>query len=472
LGFIVFWAILRTHALGEMSGGGNFPWPTLFQLFLEGWYALGYYTQLLFWPTRLSAFPELPHSLVLGIFALCLFGISLGLAFLAWIRGYWVPLLLIGWWWLSLAPALLISASWPDAPLAERYFYLPSVGGLLLVGYGLGLLWRLWGRPQWITWIVLIPLVPWAYGTMARNQVWQDDLRFWQVTVGQVPDRWFSHQNLALAYSGKGNFQEAEKEFLKALERTERGEEKQKSLTSLGIDALKQKEYEKAERYFIEAQGYNERSPYLQYNLGILYLSDPVTHERSSDPTRLRKALAYFKKAAEYNPYYIKALLSSGSIHRILGDEREARERLQRVLALSRRDGEYVRAARHELALVAFSEANRLTSAGEVEQAIPLYNEALMHDPTFAEGHNMLADRLLGKGRLDEAIMHLQEAIRMRPDFADAHYSRGRALTMRGDIPGAIEAYQAFQKYWKGDPRFLDIARGEVQTLEGRLKGR
>jgi len=461
------WAIMRSVALGEVTPSVDFQWPTLSALWMEGWFASGFYLKLLLWPFHLSAFPNLPHTLFLGMFAFISVAISIGLLVLAIQKRRVDPsLLLMGWWWMGLAPALLISASFPATPVAERYIYIPSAGGILLLAYWIGVGAGKMSFSWKILPILLIPVAWMGFQSLARTPVWESDLRFWEATVREIPERWGSHQNLALAYSEEGRFQEAENEFLKALGLTNDNHERQQTLTSLGIDALKQKAYEKAKIHLKGALTYDEASAYLQYNLGFLYQVDPGTHSMTADTNQLKKAVYHFEKALEYNPFYIDAFLAAGSLRRVLGDEVLAREHLNKVVELGPPGAEKVQTAKRQMALMDVLKANGFVQKGETDRAMVLYRVAIEKDPGFAEAHYQLANLLLSKGSVEEALGHLRAAVQRKGTFAEAYYQLGQIYTQKKQYQLAIESYQFFLQHWKGDSLLLDRVKTEVSRLE------
>jgi tetratricopeptide (TPR) repeat protein len=83
-----------------------------------------------------------------------------------------------------------------------------------------------------------------------------------------------------------------------------------------------------------------------------------------------------------------------------------------------------------------------LERAGHVEEAMQQWVEALRLKPDYAEAHNNLGGCLMGQGKLQEAIGHAEQAVRLKPDFAGAHFNLGIALDQAGRLPEAIEQYE------------------------------
>lgn len=93
---------------------------------------------------------------------------------------------------------------------AERLLYLPSFGWCLLCG------WFITQRPPpRRRWLMAVTLVTAAYGsrTWARNWDWQDNFTLFAATVQSSPGSAKAHQNLAIAYSLRGETEMALRHF-------------------------------------------------------------------------------------------------------------------------------------------------------------------------------------------------------------------------------------------------------------------
>src|SRR6185503_5176305 len=98
-------------------------------------------------------------------------------------RGDGLPLFAVAWIALTLVPSLAILWKIPDAPLAERYLYLPSAGFCLLIG---DLAARGWSRLATPTArraaaaLGAVILLVAAVAAAARSRVWHDDIALWE----------------------------------------------------------------------------------------------------------------------------------------------------------------------------------------------------------------------------------------------------------------------------------------------------
>jgi Flp pilus assembly protein TadD len=79
-----------------------------------------------------------------------------------------------------------------------------------------------------------------------------------------------------------------------------------------------------------------------------------------------------------------------------------------------------------------------LQQAGQRQEAIGHYEQALRLEPDYAEAHNNLGIALAQTGRIEEAIAHFEQALHLKPDYAEAHNNLGIALIRLGRVQEAI----------------------------------
>jgi tetratricopeptide (TPR) repeat protein len=81
--------------------------------------------------------------------------------------------------------------------------------------------------------------------------------------------------------------------------------------------------------------------------------------------------------------------------------------------------------------------ARSLLGAGDIDQAIAHYDEALRANPFYADGFNNRGLAWLRKGNLERAIEDFSEAIRLQPD-SEARYIRGIVYKETGELARAM----------------------------------
>jgi tetratricopeptide (TPR) repeat protein/TolB-like protein len=91
-------------------------------------------------------------------------------------------------------------------------------------------------------------------------------------------------------------------------------------------------------------------------------------------------------------------------------------------------------------------------------------------DPTYPEPYKALGDLFLAAPRrlFDQAVDAYSKAIELRPFYADAHVGLGDAKAAKGDIDGAVVAYQKALSYNAVNPR-VHMSLGKIYYNEKGL---
>jgi hypothetical protein len=201
--------------------------------------ALGFYLEGSLWPfaigTVRTAAPTDRVSVVCGIA-----GLALWAAGLMWAvrRRTAVPVWALAWIALGVVPALLlVMRSISETPVADRYFYLPSVGAAVLIASGVAAL------PQRRTriGIILVGLLAagWALLTIRAVPSWRDDFAFWSNAASTVPDEGFAQIQLARVLDQRGDADAAEATLRAALSAQLPAPQRIVALNNLGWTLLK-----------------------------------------------------------------------------------------------------------------------------------------------------------------------------------------------------------------------------------------
>jgi predicted O-linked N-acetylglucosamine transferase (SPINDLY family) len=82
-----------------------------------------------------------------------------------------------------------------------------------------------------------------------------------------------------------------------------------------------------------------------------------------------------------------------------------------------------------------------LKEQGKLDEAIEVYEKALLLEPSYADGFCNMGNALHDKGKMDEAIEAYTKALSIDPDHADAHNNMGNAFRKQGKLDEAIGAY-------------------------------
>jgi tetratricopeptide (TPR) repeat protein len=97
--------------------------------------------------------------------------------------------------------------------LAERRLYFGILGLILITA---SLLSRVRSRGATLTGALAAVLLIFAVATRSRAEVWSSPLKLWQDTVEKSPDKSRAHFQLASAYAGAEQWQQAAGEYAKA----------------------------------------------------------------------------------------------------------------------------------------------------------------------------------------------------------------------------------------------------------------
>ncbi len=89
-----------------------------------------------------------------------------------------------------------------------------------------------------------------------------------------------------------------------------------------------------------------------------------------------------------------------------------------------------------------FNRGNVLLALGEPQDALDAFRKALMQKPDSAAAHYNLGNAHARLGQNDLALASYRQAITLKPDFADAHVALGVALQDTGHNDDAITAYR------------------------------
>jgi superkiller protein 3 len=169
--------------------------------------------------------------------------------------------------------------------------------------------------------------------------------------------------------------------------------------------------------------------------------------ERAASPTRSLRAFEYFVRG------------------RLAAERGVAEGREQAVDLLSRAieiDASFA-VGQYTLGTVHQALGNRW-------KAQALFRAATQLDSTYAEPFKALGDLYLSQPRrlFDQAIEHYARAIDLRPHYADAHVGLGDARAAKGDVDGAVAAYQRALAFNALSPR-VHMSLGKIYYGEKGL---
>jgi protein O-mannosyl-transferase len=334
------------------------------------------YLLLTFWPNNLAVYYPLAPTgtptwqaigavfLLIGITALCLF------------QRRNRPYLIVGWLWFlgTLVPVIgLVQVG--GQTMADRYFYIPSIGLFIALVFGLADLAKSWRvAPLLSVGIAGGVLLTLATLTNAQIQRWRDSFTLFEHTLAVTPPNLHIEHNLGLAMGDSGRYDEAAAHFEKALQ--------------------------------IDPNFYD----------GLVGMG--VTREFQG---RLPEAVDYFQAAIRSQPDAPTAHVQLGHVLWKQNSDQAALEEIRRASELAPKGADI----RADFGLA-------LELVGRIPEAIEQFHEALRMNPNNAEAHANLGLALLASGKPRESIPEFEMALRLKPELTGAADNLRRAQAQLG----------------------------------------
>jgi len=327
------------------------------------------YLLLTFWPNDLAVyypFAGIPAWQIIGA-AFLLIGITVLCVSQRRIR----PYLMVGWLWFlgTLIPVIGIVQVGGQI-MADRYFYIPSIGLFIALAFGLADIARSWRvTPALSGAIAGGVLLIFATLTNAQIQRWRDSFTLFEHTLAVTPPNLRIEHNLGVALAVSDRYDEAAAHFEKALQ--------------------------------INPNFYD----------GLVVMGVTRAHQG-----RLPEAIEYFRAAIHSQPDVPKARVQLA--HALWNENRDeaALEEMRRASQLAPKDADI----RADFGLA-------LARLGRIPEAIDELHEALRVNPHSAVAHNNLGLALLASGKPRESIPEFEVALRLNRDLKGAADNLRRA---------------------------------------------
>ena len=292
---------------------------------------IGAYFTKLIWPIGLNAYIDFVSTSALALVLTVIVLFAAAAATVVSIRGRdRMPAFCLIWILLTLAPSLSIVWKIAEAPMAERYLYLPSVGFCLLAGWLMREAWRrsVPSRRPALAAAAAVLLATATFLTVQRNFVWRTDVSLWQDATAKTVSSAMPLRSLAAAYQREGNEAEARHWFEKALERRNNAQGQLIIHNNLGTLAMSARDFAGAEEHYRRALAVG-KSADASFNLALAILE-----KKKWSADAIAEAMPYLTDAEQQSPYDpdIQAVL--GKVHALQGDNTAAIRNLERSLEL------------------------------------------------------------------------------------------------------------------------------------------
>jgi protein O-mannosyl-transferase len=438
------------------------------------------YLGTMFWPRDLAVFYPHPgqwpaaNVLLAG-------GLLVGVSALLFVKRRRYPFLLMGWLWYggTLVPVIGLVQTGAHA-MADRFTYLPSLGVLILVVWGVYELSRHW-RYGMIALSLAVTAAIVLCLALTRQQLgyWKDSEALFRHALEVTENNDLAHNNLGTALDQKGQTDEAIRQYREAirlkpdyaLPRNNLGAALDKKgqtdeairqyreairlkpdyavpYNNLGNDLGKQGQVDAAISHYREAIRLKPDYAEAHYNLGL------ALNEKS----QIDEAISHYQEVVRLKPDYAEAYNNLGAALARKGPIDEAIRQYQKAIRLK---PDYAQ-AHYNLGLA-------LVTKGQLDEAVGQYEEAIRLKPDYAEACNNLGLALVRRGQMDEAIRQYQEAIRLKPDYAFAHFNLANAFQRNGRIDDSIMAYEAGLEL-KSDEAEAQYRLAALLLAKGRLE--
>lgn len=276
--------------------------------------ALAYYLTKLLVPAPQSLLvldlPGLGLTLVVLVIGLVAAIWAVGLA-----RGGETVWLVSGAWvGITLLPSLPIAwTNLAEAPVAERYLYLPSVGLCLIFGALVvrGLAPRSRRLPTVVAAIALVVVA--SVATMLRERVWASDIALWSDTVEKAPSSGLAWGELGKAYLDRqSDLEKALGYYQRAIEADNDAEGRAIAYNSIGVIHARRDRLDEALDAWRAAVREKPDYASAHYNIANLLANRYQTKAREHqllDRSLLLEARSHLEQAVAADPRYRKAWL-------------------------------------------------------------------------------------------------------------------------------------------------------------------
>lgn len=309
--------------------------------------------------------------------------------------------------------------------VSEKYAYLPSLGLLLVLAWGLARCWS-WGRepglrrwlPQAVVGISVLSLGAAEAATTRRYlTVWHDNDALYGHVHAYARSAWFLQSDFGDILVRDGNYEAAAAHYLQAEEdEQEAGVAPHAELQqNLGNALFALGRTDEAVGHYRRALAINPADVATMKNLGLALNASG----------KLDEAMSVFHRVLSFVPTDAEA---NNGIGHALAERGKAAEAVAYYRAAAQATPDVVQAH--------VNLADTLQEIGDLDDAIAEYRIALQLDANDPAVHNNLAAALLAKDMADEAVAHLRIAARLNPADEDVQTNLRRALAARGPAAG------------------------------------
>jgi Tfp pilus assembly protein PilF len=297
------------------------------------------------------------------------------------------PLYLFGFLWfvINLAPVLgIIQVG--DQARADRYMYIPMVGLLSVIVFGLNDIVDISNKKIVFGFFVTV-FILFSVKTHYQCLTWKNTETLFSNMIKVSPKASQAYHNIAIVCKERGDIDGAIENYKKALEIDPC---KAKSLNNLGSCYAETGDYYKAIECFKKSIECNPNLSQGYYNLGLSY-------EHLGD---INKAIEYYQKTVELDPKKEKAYNNIGICFTKMNDFKTALYYFEKAYQLNKENPSII-----------FNYALANEETGNVTLAKNLYQEVLRIDNKHNSSRKRLIGILIKESNYDKAIKLTEEGI-------------------------------------------------------------
>jgi tetratricopeptide (TPR) repeat protein len=333
------------------------------------------------------------------------------------------PYAAVGWFWYvgTLVPVIGLyqAGLWPA--MADRWAYVPLIGLLIIIAWGVGDLAGRWNLPGAVvivgagTCLAALTVCTWV-----QVGYWRDGYTLFTHALEVTRDNYIAHYNLANVLLKRGEADKAVEHYKEAIGIHETYVD---AYYNLGIALAAEKRYGEAIVQYRTVLKLTKKEDYKKI---LFRMAEALARSEQPD-----EALSYYDKALKYKPDDTEILNNYGLALVGKGKIDEAVTLYDRSLEIDPDSVELLN-----------NLANALVKQKKFSQALVHFEKALSINPGFVETHYNLAGALRQMGEIDRAVFHYHEVLRLKPDDIDAIYGLGLALAAGQKYDEAIAYYE------------------------------
>ncbi len=352
------------------------------------------------------------------------------------------PYLAVGWFWflITLLPVIGLVQVGAQA-MADRYTYLPMIGILVMVVWGVSDLLLSWRqRIPALAAGTTVAVVICGFLTWRQAHFWKDSETLFRHAVAVMPDNDLAWLHLGDFYSQCHQPAQAVEAYRRAVEIFPNSAG---ARNNYGNELMELGRFDEAIAQFREAVKLKSGQAVAINNLGLALLQSG----------RAAEAVEQFEAALKLRPGYTAAMSNLGSALLREGRLDDAAREFEAVLAQEPGSAE----AHNNLGSV-------LASKGDYAKALGEFRSAAKLEPSYAAAHRNVGGVLLVTGKASEAATEFRVVVGLTPEAAEAHANLGMALAGAGRRE---EAIGELEKALKLQPGFA-AAEQELRVLKER----